>query len=90
MNCPHTNITLPFYCSFFKNFVFECVLQETKHSTLTQIVEQDSDSESSAERLDVDETTLGLSGALAQMANMTFLAGAPGNVKPGLVQVSAL
>lgn len=42
--------------------------------------EQESDSESSSMENLGDVTQFGLTGALAQMANMTFLAGAPGTV----------
>lgn len=40
--------------------------------------EQESDSEGSSTENLGDVTQFGLTGALAQMANMTFLAGAPG------------
>jgi hypothetical protein len=73
-------VDVPWVFTHKKSSVFRYTLQETKHSTLNEIVEQDSDSDQSGEdRLNVDEgTSLGLSGALAQMANFTFLAGAPG------------
>ncbi|XP_031575215.1 C2 calcium-dependent domain-containing protein 6-like [Actinia tenebrosa] len=74
--------------SYLKKMMSE---KETKHSTLNQIFEQESDSDSSEERSNIGaETTVGLSGALAKTANMAFLAGAPGvmqrrNVRPSVV-----
>lgn len=41
--------------------------------------DQESDSDSSVENLG-DVTQFGLTGALANMANLTFMAGAPGNL----------
>ena len=43
-------------------------------------VEQESDSEGSSVENLGDVTQLGLTGALAQMANLTFMAGTPGNL----------
>lgn len=42
--------------------------------------EQESDSEGSSMENLGDVTQFGLTGALAQMANLTFMAGAPGNL----------
>ena len=46
----------------------------------TMAGDQDSESEDSSEENLGDITQFGLTGALAQMANLTFMAGAPGTI----------
>ena len=53
-----------------------CCFEQDVHGVMPG--EQESDSEDSSMENLGDVTQFGLTGALAQMANMTFMAGAPG------------
>lgn len=59
--------------TYLNRILFPDVLQDVHKPA-----DQESDSEGSSEERLGDVTQFGLTGALAQMANLTFMTGAPG------------